>query len=107
MKSLKPRKVLDCIAIQCDRCGHCSTAEGETMSNFTCIDFDATWGSAFGDGNHVEVDLCHQCTKELLGEWLRITPSQWVSGSGRRARDFSSHPPEVSQPTQRGPRSKL
>lgn len=106
MKSFKTRKVLDCTAIQCDRCGHCSNAEGETMSNFTCIDFEATWGSAFGDGNHVEVDLCHQCAKELLGEWLRITPSQWVGGSGRRSRGSSRSQQETSLPTKPRMRSR-
>ena len=99
MKSFKSRKVFDCTAVQCDRCGHSSNAEGETISNFTCIDFDATWGSAFGDGNHVEVDFCHQCVKDLLGDWVRVTPSRWISGSEKRARGSSKSPQDISQPT--------
>lgn len=38
--------------------------------------FDNTCGfhSIFGDGNTVSLDLCQHCAREVLGQWLRVTP---------------------------------
>ncbi len=38
------------------------------------LSFRGGFGSIFGDGNEVSVDLCQQCVKDTLGAWLRITP---------------------------------
>ena len=62
--------------LRCDRCGaeaQHNVAEG--FNNFVQIGFDAGWGSDFGDGNRIDVDLCHACLKTTLGSWLRILPS--------------------------------
>lgn len=29
----------------------------------------------FGDGSTISVDLCQDCVQQVLGEWLRITPT--------------------------------
>ena len=46
--------------LRCDRCGaEAKYNVDEGFNNFLQIEFDAGWGSAIGDGLHVEVDLCH------------------------------------------------
>ena len=58
--------------IVCDRCGR-ETTRGETeFHEMTSIGFKAGYGSIFGDGNHVEIDLCQHCLRETLGAWLRV-----------------------------------
>lgn len=62
----------------CDRCGtKVKHDEADGFNNFLQIEFDASWGSAIGDGTHVEVDLCHACLKQTLGPWLRLSASAW------------------------------
>ena len=64
--------------VRCDRCGAEAKHDvDEGFNNFLQIEFDASWGSAIGDGLHVEVDLCHSCLKQALGTWFRISPSAW------------------------------
>jgi hypothetical protein len=59
----------------CDRCGR--QAERDDLDcefhEFMSIQNRAGYGSIFGDGNRVEVDLCQRCVKDTLGTWLRIT----------------------------------
>lgn len=58
--------------IVCDRCCK-ETTRGETeFHEMTSIGFKAGYGSVFGDGNHVEIDLCQHCLQETLGAWLRV-----------------------------------
>ena len=62
-------------SITCDRCGRASQAEAIGISEFTSIDFVGGYGSIFGDGSKVEVDLCQQCLQATLGHWLRVSES--------------------------------
>ena len=39
---------------------------------FTHINFRAGYGSVFGDGNSVELDICQYCLRDHLGKYLRI-----------------------------------
>jgi hypothetical protein len=48
-------------------------------NNFPQIEFDAGWGSALGDGNHVELDIRHACLMEALGAWLRLSLAAWAA----------------------------
>lgn len=62
--------------LRCDCCGvEAQHNAGDGFNNFVQIGFDASWGSELGDGNRIDVDLCHGCLKTSLGPWLRITPS--------------------------------
>jgi len=64
--------------LRCDRCGaEAQHNVDDGFNNFVQIGFDASWGSQLGDGNRVDVDLCHGCLKETLGPWLRISISKW------------------------------
>lgn len=66
--------------LSCDRCGAQAQYDtGDGFNNFLQLEFDASWGSAIGDGTHVELDMCHVCLKETLGQWLRLSPSKWNS----------------------------
>lgn len=58
----------------CDRCGRASDIDGldHEFHEFVSISHTAGYGSIFGDGTSVEVDLCQYCMREVLGEWLRI-----------------------------------
>jgi hypothetical protein len=59
--------------IRCDRCGLLA-ANGEVeFHEMTCIDAKAGYGSIFGDGSAIQIDLCQNCLKLTLGPWLRVT----------------------------------
>jgi hypothetical protein len=59
----------------CDRCGREAELDDTDCEfhEFSSIAYKAGYGSAFGDGNKVEIDLCQHCIKETLGCWLRVT----------------------------------
>jgi hypothetical protein len=70
--------------IRCDRCG-CLSEIGEVeFSEIASIDLKAGYGSIFGDGNDVQIDLCQYCLKLTLGRWLRIAPPQQHSSAIER-----------------------
>jgi len=64
--------------IRCDRCGRVALLGDAEFEEMVCIDSRAGYGSVFGDGNDLLVDLCQHCFKDVLGPWLR------VSGPGDR-----------------------
>ena len=65
--------------IRCDRCGaEAQYNVDDGFNNFLSIGFDASWGSALGDGTRVEIDICHACLKQTLGPWLRLSLSKWA-----------------------------
>lgn len=59
----------------CDRCGREAERDDQDCEfhEFTSIQYRAGYGSAFGDGTRVEIDLCQHCVKDTLGAWIRIT----------------------------------
>lgn len=74
--------------LRCDRCGvEAQHNVGDGFNNFVQIGFDAGWGSDLGDGNRIDVDLCHACLKATLGPWLRISSSAWNRQIGEAAAD--------------------
>lgn len=56
----------------CDRCGKEAARNESEFHEMTSIDFKAGYGSIFGDGNRVEIDLCQHCLRDTLGTWLRV-----------------------------------
>lgn len=70
IKDVRPESFVS--QLRCDRCGaEAQHNVGDGFNNFLQIGFDASWGSALGDGNRIDIDLCHTCLKETLGPWLR------------------------------------
>lgn len=62
------------VSKECDRCHQIYDVDVNCMEaqEFHHINFVGGYGSIFGDGTVVECDLCQNCLKELLGEFIRI-----------------------------------
>ena len=58
-------------SIMCDCCRKTFSNVMDTQE-FTCIDAVGGYNSAIGDGARYRCDLCSDCVKELLGQYLRI-----------------------------------
>lgn len=73
----------------CDRCARVAEARGADYewAEFMHLDHLGGYGSLFGDGARVAVDLCQHCVRELLAPYLRITPRKYsLSMSERKER---------------------
>lgn len=42
------------------------------IQEFISINHKCGYGSVFGDGNKVKLDMCHNCFNNLLGKYIRI-----------------------------------
>ncbi|MDO8768681.1 MAG: hypothetical protein Q7K57_08255 [Burkholderiaceae bacterium] len=95
LKGIEPVSVID--QIRCDRCDkevHRTESDFEQM---TSIGFDAGYGSIFGDGNRVEIDLCEPCLRATLGTWLRVR-SPWCIDQMRQGKTTAAaerRPPTI------------
>ena len=58
--------------IRCDRCGRLFEHNDVEFHEAASIDLKAGYGSVFGDGNDVQIDLCQHCLKLTLGRWIRV-----------------------------------
>lgn len=58
------------ITIECDRCKKHITVD-DVVEWQECISWSTTggFGSVWGDGTQVSVDLCQQCTYDLFSEF--------------------------------------
>jgi hypothetical protein len=86
---IEPQPVLR--ELTCDRCGVTHKHPGSEFFEFTSIGYQAGYGSIFGDGNHVEIDLCQGCLRDTLGAWLRIADDERVA---RLRADLAAYDPE-------------
>lgn len=59
-------------AVVCDRCG---TTVREPLELQECVRVSLRpgYGSIWGDGNHVEADLCQACGHELFASFARVS----------------------------------
>lgn len=62
------------IKITCDVCKKKFDVEKDSfdIQEFLFVNFTAGYGSVFGDGSQVKADICQECVKKLLGEYVRI-----------------------------------
>lgn len=64
------------ISIECDICkthfDFSDVKDQMDIQEFTHIDFVGGYGSRFGDGVHMRCDICQNCLKGVLGEFLRV-----------------------------------
>jgi len=58
--------------IRCDRCERLAENGEVEFHEFASLDLKVGYGSIFGDGNDVQIDLCQHCLKATLGQWLRV-----------------------------------
>lgn len=54
----------------CDRCKRRAEKDDIEFQEFLTIDHRAGYGSVFGDGSQLRLDLCQHCIKAVLGHWL-------------------------------------
>jgi len=77
VKNYKKRKIIqdELVSITCDCCKKIFKITNDIefeFEEFLCLEKIAGFASIFGDGSHIELDLCQHCTKKLLGPYLRI-----------------------------------
>lgn len=56
----------------CDRCGLEADSDTLELQEFLSIERIGGFGSKFGDGQLIRLDLCQHCVKTVLGEWIRV-----------------------------------
>lgn len=78
IKDVQPQSFV--AELRCDRCGAEAQHDADSgFNNFLQIEFDAGYGSDLGDGNLVELDICHACLRKTLGPCLRVSPAAGTS----------------------------
>lgn len=62
------------VSVVCDVCGKSFSMEDDVfeVQEFVHIRLHGGYGSVFGDGDLVELDMCQHCLKKHLGEYVRI-----------------------------------
>lgn len=70
---IKTKKQTEVEEIKSIRCDICNTTYDDPMEiqECLCISADCGYGSVFGDGTHVECDICQYCLKKMIGEHCR------------------------------------
>jgi hypothetical protein len=79
MKTIKIQKIPieKIVSLKCDKCGKEYSNDPikdmlETQE-FLLIDFVGGYGSIFGDGTHVECEVCQYCLYEMIKDISRKT----------------------------------
>jgi len=57
----------------CDKCGKSIGDDDMVLQESLSIKFTGGYSSVFGDGNNIEVDVCQNCLKDMIGLFCRIT----------------------------------
>ena len=66
-------------SITCDVCGTTYTDTFE-IQEFHFVNFLGGYGSVFGDGAHIECDICQHCFIEMIEDYMReIDPPFYLS----------------------------
>ncbi|WP_272687627.1 hypothetical protein [Providencia sp. PROV149] len=67
------QKTITISAKRCDRCHLRAEKDELEFHEFMSIDKRVGFGSVFGDGNRLKLDLCQHCIKALLNQWLSVS----------------------------------
>lgn len=73
MQFFAPYEDLMVSAKSCDRCHFHAEKDDPEFHEFLSIDRQVRFGSVFGDGNRLKLDLCQHCVKALLDQWLSVS----------------------------------
>lgn len=73
MQFFTSHKTIVVSAKSCDRCNYHAEKDTPEFHEFLSIDKQAGFGSVFGDGNRLKLDLCQHCVKTLLNPWLSVS----------------------------------
>lgn len=69
-KRVKERRV---VSYTCDRCQRVlPVTDWIEMQEMLHWRMTGGYGSVFGDGCHISLDLCQSCTKEVLGQFVQV-----------------------------------
>jgi hypothetical protein len=61
------------VGMVCDRCKKVYDENSYEIHEFLSWKMTAGYGNTtYGDLNRLEIDLCQYCTKEVLGDWIRV-----------------------------------
>ncbi len=60
------------LEVVCDRCGKTISVDDFSYAEILSIDTVCGYGSIFGDMHRLKLDLCQECVKDTLGQWLRV-----------------------------------
>ncbi len=71
MQQFSKVEVFSLSAKICDRCGRRAELATSEFQEFLSVDRVSGYGSVFGDGECLRLDLCQHCTKTLLGAWIQ------------------------------------
>lgn len=82
MKTVQLESVEVVSELCCDRCGLRAARTDPAFHEFTSIDHLGGYGSIFGDGTRLQIDLCQGCLREVAGPWLRLTPPDGQVSTG-------------------------
>lgn len=102
MREYRSRTVHELAVCTCDRCQRRLTPDepGEWQER---LSFDRSCGfdSVFGDCNAISLDLCQHCVREVLGQWLRITPAAIAESGPQPKSAQDSQPSSEGRPKER------
>ncbi|EJD6049399.1 hypothetical protein KKI84_004161 [Providencia rettgeri] len=73
MQLFIPKETIIISAKICDKCHFFAEKDNPEFNEFLSIDRRAGFGSIFGDGNCLKLDLCQHCMKALLNQWLSVS----------------------------------
>ena len=75
-------------------CNRCKKSFKENLDDmigwheFFHAEFEGGFGSVFGDGAKVEINLCQVCVYEMLGPYLEIGPNWFEQSMEQEAKNF-------------------
>ena len=72
MKTFGEKTVVDVIKLCCDRCGFVTEDVMEIQEFMSYQDTCGYGNRTFGDMSRISIDLCQDCVKTVLGEWMRV-----------------------------------
>lgn len=73
MRTYKPVAASEVDEVICDRCQRADEADGMEGQEFLSWSASCGFASVFGDMNHIDIDLCQHCMKELLVKWIVVS----------------------------------
>jgi len=77
-KKIVTKEIEELKSLICDVCGKSYDLTSKDSNDiyesqeFVHIGFIGGYGSVFGDEERVEIDICQNCFKQKLGEYVRI-----------------------------------
>lgn len=71
MQQFSKTEILSLSAKTCGRCGRRAEVGDSEFQEFLSVDRVAGFGSVFGDGELIRLDLCQHCVKIVVGQWMQ------------------------------------